>query len=214
VPNFKPLISFAIGVVLFFAPANAQEVRITADIPFVEIDLGDQFLVIERNPDTNAVVDPDFARTSRPCPPFCIHPMTVAEGVETLGELEVIKFIQDYVQSGEGFLVDSRTPRFFKAGNIPGSINLPFNLLTASADNPFLEPLLTQLGGTKQSGGDWNFTNAKRLALYCNGPWCDQTPRAIKNLLAAGYPADKLYYYRGGMQNWLMMGLTVVVPAS
>jgi len=48
--------------------------------------------------------------------------------------------------------------------------------------------------------------------LFCNGPWCDQSPRAIRGLRKIGYPADKLHYYRGGMQDWLIMGLTTIVP--
>jgi hypothetical protein len=27
-----------------------------------------------------------------------------------------------------------------------------------------------------------------------------------------GYPAEKLYYYRGGMQMWQSLGLTTVLP--
>jgi hypothetical protein len=42
--------------------------------------------------------------------------------------------------------------------------------------------------------------------------WCDQSPRAIKGLLHLGYPAEKLLYYRGGMQDWMILGLTVVTP--
>jgi hypothetical protein len=42
--------------------------------------------------------------------------------------------------------------------------------------------------------------------------WCGQSPHAIKNLLALGYPAEKIYYYRGGMQAWQSLGLTVHTP--
>ncbi|MDF1873231.1 MAG: rhodanese-like domain-containing protein, partial [Vannielia sp.] len=43
-----------------------------------------------------------------------------------------------------------------------------------------------------------------------NGPWCGQSPTAARRMIEAGYPADKIYYYRGGMQMWQMLGLTVV----
>jgi len=33
-------------------------------------------------------------------------------------------------------------------------------------------------------------------------------------LLKIGYPAKKMRYYRGGMQDWMILGLTVVVPGS
>ena len=213
-PNLKSLFSIIFGLALMASPSFAQDVWITADTPFVELEVNDDFFVIERDQSNDAVVPAAFAKTSRPCPPFCVHPMTVADGVETFGELELISFLEDSVQTGGGFLVDARTPRFFQAGTIPGSVNIPFNLLTVSDSNPFIIPILTQLSGELQSDGSWSFDNAPELALFCNGPWCDQSPRAIRSLLSIGYPADKLYYYRGGMQNWLMLGLTVVVPAS
>jgi rhodanese-related sulfurtransferase len=60
----------------------------------------------------------------------------------------------------------------------------------------------------------WDFTDAKTLVIWCNGPACGQSPRAIEGLLKAGYPADKILYYRGGMQMWQLWGLTTVVPES
>jgi len=213
-PHLKSLFLGISALILLGFPSFAQDVWITPDTPFVELELNDQFLVIERNPDNDAVVPAAFAKTSRACPPFCIQPLAVADGVETIGELELLDFLENVAQAGDGMLIDARTPNFFLAGTIPGSINLPFNLLTADAKNPFLEPILTQLGGVKRGNGSWNFSNAASLALFCNGPWCGQSPRAIRNLLSVGYPADKLKYYRGGMQNWLMLGLSVVVPES
>lgn len=32
--------------------------------------------------------------TARKCPPFCIHPMTVALGAETIGETELFEFME------------------------------------------------------------------------------------------------------------------------
>jgi hypothetical protein len=33
-------------------------------------------------------------------------------------------------------------------------------------------------------------------------------------MIEAGFPAEKIFYYRGGMQNWNMLGLTVIPGAS
>jgi len=46
------------------------------------------------------------------------------------------------------------------------------------------------------------------VVFYCNGPWCGQSPTNIKQLVALGYPAHKLKWYRGGMQDWKSLGLT------
>ena len=43
--------------------------------------------------------------------------------------------------------------------------------------------------------------------LFCNGPQCAATPDAIRTLLRAGYPAERLAYYRGGIHDWVTLGL-------
>jgi rhodanese-related sulfurtransferase len=64
--------------------------------------------------------------------------------------------------------------------------------------------------GCTGSVGNWECAKAKKVLLFCNGPWCGQSPMAIKAMLREGYPADKILYYRGGMQAWHTLGLTVV----
>ena len=209
--------AFQFAALLFSLSATAaaaDDVFITQDLPFFEFDTGTRFIVIERNQDNEAVIDPSFAKTSRPCPPFCIHAMSAAPGVETIGELELMTFLEEQVSSGGGFLVDARLPNWYDAGTIPGSVNLPFTLFEPSEDNVFRNGVLQLLGGLPRGGGEWDFRNAKNLALFCNGPWCDQSPRAIRNLIDLGYPASKLKYYRGGMQTWLLLGLSVEIPGE
>lgn len=200
-----------VAAALIGSTAVAQDVRITADMPGAFIEVNGQILNINRIQDQEHRLDSDFTKTSRACPPFCIHAMSAGEGVETVGELEVIAFLQDYVAEGKGLLIDSRIPAWYEKGSIPGAINIPFS--TVEETNPYRDDILKALGAT-QDGDAWDFENASDLLLYCNGPWCDQSPRAIQNLLQAGYPAEKLRYYRGGMQNWLMMGLTTVQTAG
>ncbi len=212
-PIWKKLLHAVIpATILLAGPVQAQDVWITPDLPFFEFEAGGEFHVIERDQDNNATISDAFAKTSRACPPFCIQPMIIADGVQTVGEVELLDFIEDFVEPGGGFLIDARVESFFLAGTIPGSVNLPFNMFSASDANPFLDQLLNLLGGEPLPSGDWNFDNAAELLLFCNGPWCGQSPRAILNLLDIGYPADRLYYYRGGMQSWASMGLSVVVP--
>jgi rhodanese-related sulfurtransferase len=57
-----------------------------------------------------------------------------------------------------------------------------------------------------------DFSHAKTLVMFCNGNWCGQSPAAIRKLLSLGYPAAKIKYFRGGMQSWHALGLTVVTP--
>lgn len=211
--TWTKIISSAVLAVSFAATsATAQDVWITPDLPFFEFEVGDDFFLIERDQDNEARIVDGFAKTSRACPPFCIQPIVVSEGVTTVGEVELLDFLIDNVQPGAGFLVDARVESFYKAGTIPGSVNLPFNMFAPSATNPFLDQILLLLGGQLETSGNWNFSNAKDLLLFCNGPWCGQSPAAIRNLVSIGYPAENLFYYRGGMQAWASMGLSVIVP--
>lgn len=189
--------------------SSAQDVKITQDVAQVVLNIRGQTLTIERNQDPEARVADGFAKTGRPCPPFCIHPMSAAPGVETVGELELIGFLQDYVSDNRGLLIDSRLPEFYTKGTIPGAVNLPFSTMEDS--NPYRAEILKALGGRELAGG-WDFSDAMDLLCFCNGPWCDQSPRLIRNLMSVGYPPEKLRYYRGGMQSWLLLGLSVTVP--
>jgi len=199
----------AAALILLAVPSLAQEVRLTPDMLNMALDIRGKTVVIERIQNQDNKLTNGFAKTSRACPPFCIHAMEAAPGIETVGELELIDYLSDYVAQGKGLLIDSRLPDFYSKGTIPGAVNLPFS--TVDEGNPYRDEILKALGATP-AGGSWEFDTALDLLAFCNGPWCDQSPRMLKNLLAIGYPAEKLRYYRGGMQNWLMLGLSVEVP--
>lgn len=199
------------SVAVLQAPAQAEEVRITPDMPARSFDLNGERVTIGRIQDQSNRLENEFAKTSRPCPPFCIHAMSAAPGVETVGELELMDFLDSHVARGSGLLVDSRVPAWFEKGTIPGAVNVPFSTLEPS--NPYRDDILKALGAVDR-GGRLDFGPALDLLLFCNGPWCDQSPRAIRNLIDAGYPPEKLRYYRGGMQLWLLLGLTVVEPQT
>ena len=202
-----------VGAVMLLQPAaQAEDVWIAPDTPRVEFKIGADSFVIERIQDKENAISGTFAKTSRSCPPFCIHPMKAAEGVETVGELEIMDFLKKKVSKGSGLLVDARIPEWHHKGTIPGSVNIPFTLF--SSKNPYLDDLLLVLGAERAGEGDWAFDDAKELVMFCNGPWCDQSPRAIAGLLEIGYPSEKLYYYRGGMQNWSVLGLSTSIPTG
>ncbi|WP_159518541.1 rhodanese-like domain-containing protein [Sunxiuqinia indica] len=112
-----------------------------------------------------------------------IQPMEVANGVRTVDEIEVNEFQE------KGFsIIDARTPGFYDASTIPGSKNIPHNEITE------------RMG---------ELDRGQPVIFFCNGPQCPQSPSAIHNLLEAGYPADKIHYYRGGMHDWVTLGLPI-----
>lgn len=232
----KNLINTIILMLAFTVSLNVQArevtVKITEEKNFSTVHDGRELIKISRIQDTSHVIEGSFAKTSRPCPPFCITPLSVAEGVTTVAELEVIHFMETSMYRDKGVIVDARTSGWHKKGTIPGSISIPFTIFLKDENDTELAKTFESLGAVKRDkvnsmlrmvegfgflGGEektetWDFSDAKELVLWCNGPWCDQSPRAIRALLKLGYPAEKLFYYRGGMQMWQSLGLTTVVP--
>jgi len=190
------------------------EVNITAKLPVVEVTHNGETLQIQRNQDENNTINPEYAKTSRKCPPFCIQPMQLAPGVETVGELEVLQYLEKMSWEEPVLVIDSRTESWVKKGTIPSSININWTRLNLNAGGNSLdiEEILTEQFGVKQVDGLWDFSAAKTLILFCNGAWCGQSPANILSLIKLGYPAHKLKWYRAGMQGWESLGLTVVKP--
>lgn len=227
--NFKANLSLVTLCIFYTGISYALDVNISKDIPFVTTVHNGHEVKIQRVQDQDHVLTGGYSKTSRKCPPFCVQPITVAPGVNTVGELELLDFIVNQVNTGTGVLIDARTPSWFKKGTIPGSINVPFKTFSKDSSDLVKASALAKFGVTRKDGGSsllssfksflsgnpdmsdvWDFSKAKDLLLWCNGMWCGQSPHAIRGLLALGYPAEKLHYYRGGMQAWQSLGLTVV----
>ncbi|MFX0541272.1 rhodanese-like domain-containing protein [Roseovarius sp. S4756] len=183
------------GVSVTQVSAEELDVKINGDLSSVTVETSGGPVEIIRNQDTDATIDPSYAKTSRKCPPFCIQPMQIAPGVTTVGEIEVLKFAEK-----GGKLIDGRTLDWHLDGTIPSAINMPYTEMASRLD---------EIGCTG-SEGSWDCTSAEEVLLFCNGPWCGQSPMAIKAMLREGYPPEKIFYYRGGMQGWNSLGLTVI----
>jgi len=190
----------------------ALDVNITADLPSVKVLHNGQKVTIMRNQNQDNHINPAFAKTSRKCPPFCIQPIKLAPGVRTIGELEMLHYLKKMSDGDKSLLViDSRKPKSAEKGSIPGMVNIPaYRLDSSKTHHKSVQELLEKQFDARYSNETWDFSRARTLVLFCNGPWCGQSPASIKGLLKLGYPAQKLIWYRGGMQSWEAMGLTTV----
>jgi rhodanese-related sulfurtransferase len=113
-----------------------------------------------------------------------IQPIQIAEGVRTVDEIELNGYFEQRLP-----IIDARTASFYEVSTIPGARNIPHNEAVERMDE---------------------LDRDQPAILFCNGPQCPQSPNAIRNLLAAGYPAKQLLYYRGGIHDWVTLGLPVV----
>jgi rhodanese-related sulfurtransferase len=110
-----------------------------------------------------------------------VQPMTIAPGVSTIGELELI----EHLRAG-GQLIDTRRVRYVAAGTIPGARVIAHTEIEGRLDE--LDP-------------------ERPIVVFCNGPQCAATPDAVRRLIAAGRPAELILYYRGGIHDWVTLGL-------
>lgn len=208
-------------------------IGLTANKPFLHVIHEGRSIKVQRVQDPDYELKGYFAKTARKCPPFCIQPEQVDPAVATIGEIEMFDFMENELRDGKGMLIDARTPEWFQRGTIPGSVNIPFTVFN-DATSPEMVATLETFGALRRvdvgafsrkleemglldsdmKTSEWDFSNAKELVLWCNGPACGQSPRAIKGLLKVGYPTQKIHYYRGGMQMWQLWGLTTVIPGE
>jgi len=193
--------------------------RITPSLTSIEVSHAGKQVTISRTADKKATVPAAYIKTAKMCPPFCIQPMQVASGVETVGELELMGYLKRIDNNDRSVMVvDSRTPDWIARGTIPGSVNIPWNQLNIDMSGSFdveteaetMDKILVEQFGARMTNGSWDFRNAKTLVLFCNGSWCPQSSINIRTLVKLGYPTYKLKWYRGGMQSWVSLGLTTV----
>ncbi|AHF03396.1 sulfurtransferase [Marichromatium purpuratum 984] len=203
-------------------PAHGAENRISPEIESVTISHQGEPVIIARGHDRDATLPEEFQKTDRGCPPFCVQPMVAVPGVETIGELELLDYLKRIEQGDDSILVvDSRTPDWVLRGTIPGSVNIPWNTISRDSAGTFETPaeadtfrhvLADEFAAEPLAGGGWDFGEARTLVLFCNGIWCPQSTANIKNLVGIGYPLHKLKWYRGGVQDWVSVGLTTITP--
>jgi rhodanese-related sulfurtransferase len=204
---FRRLLATALLTVSLSLPALAEDVMIDDNVKSVTITLNDETFTIERNQDKTAHIHELYATTFRGKP----QPIKLAEGVETVGELELIEYMVRAQVNKDIVILDTRTPGWYASLRIPGTINIPNSEFENYDDAVFN---MTMFMGVKQNeDNSLDFSEAKTVVGYCNGFWCGQTPSLIKHarysLLNMGYPAEKIKYYRGGMQAWAALGLTM-----
>ena len=112
-----------------------------------------------------------------------IQPLVVADNVRTVAELELIAHLESGLP-----MIDTRHDEQHRLATIPGAHGIPHEEIVDRMDE--LDP-------------------DRVTVLFCNGPQCKATPDAVRALLESGYPAHMLRYYRGGIHDWMTLGLPI-----
>ena len=187
----KKAITLALGLLVSgFALAQAATIAVGTPLSIFE---GQKQVTVQtaKGPIT-------ISRTMTPCGKNggTLQPLIPVPGVHPTTETEVIAALGDR----DALVVDMRDTNDRVKGTIPGSIGIPYTEVAAR---------MNELGCTKNAGA-WDCKGAKKVFAFCNGPTCPQSPMAIKAMTRDGFPASKIYYYRGGMLDWDALGLTSV----
>ena len=128
------------------------------------------------------------------------------EGVKTVGELEILNFIQELKKEEAKLLIDIRTSKEYKEHTIPSAINIPHTMLKSKSK--YQKKVLTLLGGEKD-GEKWNFRHIPILLIFGTNEESPEASHVIRTLLKFSYPSEKILFYRAGIDSWKRLGLTV-----
>lgn len=194
---------FAAALFAQAATVEAQDYLTTAKAAF---NFGGTRVEIGPNATNAATHASRFAAVPASCDPYCVAPQSAAVGIETIIEGQVLDFLVTAVGENTGLLVDARMPEGRALGYIPGSVSLPHE--TLADENEFRDEILKALGA-RAFEDVFNFADAQNLVVYDNGPSQNDAGILISHLLEVGYPPEKIRYYRGGMQVWSVVGMTV-----
>ncbi|MBL8729690.1 MAG: rhodanese-like domain-containing protein [Planctomycetes bacterium] len=93
--------------------------------------------------------------------------------------------LQTLRKSAEGFLlIDVTSKESFDKDHIPGARSVPLDV----AD--FVGAVAEKASGSK----------ARKVVLYCSGPDCDASTKAVKKLVGGGFTS--VIEYEGGLAAW------------
>ena len=182
-----------------------DKVKITPTLSYMYVYHKVKAVKIHRIQDTAHKLTGEYAKQYRPNTE--IQPIKMMQGIKTIGEIELLQFLQEKVNTKKGILIDVRTKKDYEAATIPSAVNIPYK---TTQDREKMENIIHIFGLNRLESSEVDSSRAVDIAVFCHGLWCSKAPRFIQTLVALGYPKDKIFYYRGGMQMWKILGFTTV----
>lgn len=125
-----------------------------------------------------------------------LQPLIPVKGVNPVTEIELLEAMNNKA----AMVVDMREPEDRVKGTIPNSYHIPYTEVANRLDEL----------GCVMKAGKWDCSKAKDIYAFCHGPVCPQSPTAITAMTREGFPAKKIFYYRGGMLDWAALGFPII----
>lgn len=215
-----------LSVILCLVVGKAGAALLSETARSVEVIHGEKLIKVQ--PTKSRILFPP----STDCFLDCLQRVVAAPGVMTIAEVELLGFLKELAHERLE-VYDVRTELEYSSATIPGSKHLSMQALvlpplgvSKGLSTLFEKSLnvrkrtrvsrfvrwLESLGflGGRYKTDEWDFTDAKEMVLWCGDATCASAAKAIQTFIDLGYPAERLYYYRGGIHAWAGLGLTVV----
>lgn len=199
------IIIVLLALVISAVAGKYSKVKITPDMAYIYVYHKGKAVKVHRIQDTKNKISGEYAKLYRPGK--FIQPIKMHDDIQTVAEIEILNFMQEKVNKKKGLIIDLRPKAVYKKEAIPSAVNIPARVID---DTVKIEKVLKILGATRNHDGTLNTNNVLEIVLYCSGLWSSKSSDFIQSLLAMGYPADKILYYRGGFQMWKILGFTTV----
>lgn len=183
----KPLLRMAVllAVSMSAMAGDEEQLRIMGDLREYMVQTPSGPLVITRRP-TGCASSRGF-----------IQPLVPQAGVSPATEIDVLAALNDPAT----MVIDMRDEEAPLDATIPNSYHIPYNEV---------EDRMDEMGCTRLGKTQWDCSHAPKVIAFCLGPMCLQSPSGIASMVRAGFPVNKISYYRGGMMDWEALGLTTV----
>jgi rhodanese-related sulfurtransferase len=131
---------------------------------------------------------------------FDITDATLIEPGATTPNISTAELGKMLADGGDFVLLDTRPHLEWSLGHIPGALNVdPKPGLTLAMYTADVAEVQRLAGGNR----------ARRLVLYCNGPFCGKSKRVSEDLLKAGY--SNVQRYQLGAPVWRALGGVMVI---
>lgn len=119
------------------------------------------------------------------------------KGLQPAVHADVVRLFQDpRYAAGAVVFIDAREDRHFLEGHIPAARQFDHY-----RPERYLEEVLAVC------------PTAEAIVVYCNGGDCEDSEFAAITLVQAGVPAERLFVYAGGLEEWSKHGLTLEIGA-